>query len=145
MQVNKVLFFSFPETKPLPREQHPGLRWENKHSGVHWQIMGQAQPSHIPLSALLCNSPLPWQWLPLGRVWSNRDRSSRPRRPHNHRSPRLMTRASGGKKKKKKSHTLSLKASNGYTQQQLSYTTTLAVGTHYYETLKFQHEKAKYI
>lgn len=34
--------FSFwlPEPRPQPRQQHPRLRWENNHSGVHWHRMG---------------------------------------------------------------------------------------------------------
>lgn len=100
----KCFSFLFPEPKSQPREHQPGLRWENKHSGVHWHRMGQAHPSHVPFSALLCNSPLPWQWLPLGRVWSNRGQSSRLQHPHNHRIPRLMMRASG---KEERTHTVS--------------------------------------
>lgn len=112
----KCFSFSFPEPKPQPREQHPGLRWENKHSGVHWQRMGQERPSHVPLSALLCNSPFPWRWMPLGHVWSNRGQSSRLLHPHSHRSPRQKMHASG----KKLTYCISQWESNEYTQQQLS-------------------------
>lgn len=55
--------------------------------------------SHTPSSSLLYNSPLPWQWLLPGRVWSNKDQFSRLLRHRNHRTPRLMMHASGKKSK----------------------------------------------
>ncbi len=43
--------------------------------------------------------------------------------------------------KKKNTYCMSLRANNGYTKQQLSYTAALTVGTHYYATLEFKHER----
>lgn len=131
LRPTKCFSFWFPEPKPQPSEQHPGPWWENKHSGVHWHRMGQVQPSHVRLSALLCNSPLPWKWLPPGHVWSKRGQSSRLLHPHNHKTPLLMTRASGGEKKTEKQFV---------TQQFIYITYALTVGI-CYTKLGPQHER----